>query len=196
MKTKTRKDEFRARNLRLLDKYYKGGRAEEDKKELAQNNLNLVYKAMNKMGIFEKHQENFVSIGVMYLLRAIDRFDPNKGAFSTYAMACIISGISREISSQSTHIKSLSIDREPSEGTLDRFLADPNTSNDFDRMLGNVAFTDLLSILSDDEKELIMLIFEQQKSLRDVAVLKNTTVDRVVRQRNRALKKLRKALDP
>lgn len=66
----------------------------EEKNKLAEENLGLVYLVVNKEFTYEKttesDRENYIEEGMIGLAKAINTFNPSKGAkFSTYAYTCI-----------------------------------------------------------------------------------------------------------
>ena len=70
----------------------------EEKNKLAEENLGLVYLVVNKEFTYEKttesDRENYIEEGMIGLAKAINTFNPSKGAkFSTYAYICIKSEI-------------------------------------------------------------------------------------------------------
>jgi RNA polymerase sporulation-specific sigma factor len=58
--------------------------------ELVMRNLRLVAHALKKYSFAENEQEEYISIGVIGLIKAIDSFDSSKGIrLATYATRCI-----------------------------------------------------------------------------------------------------------
>ena len=59
---------------------------------LIRNNSNLVWKVIRSMNLIETKvysYDDYFSIGVNGLLRAVDTYDSKRGAFTTYATNCI-----------------------------------------------------------------------------------------------------------
>jgi RNA polymerase sporulation-specific sigma factor len=79
----------------------------EEKNKLAEENLGLVYLVVNKEFTYEKttesDRENYIEEGMIGLAKAINTFNPSKGAkFSTYAYICIKSEINCYVAKQKT----------------------------------------------------------------------------------------------
>lgn len=79
----------------------------EEKNKLAEENLGLVYLVVNKEFTYEKttesDRENYIEEGMIGLAKAINTFNPSKGAkFSTYAYTCIKFEINSYVAKQKT----------------------------------------------------------------------------------------------
>lgn len=77
----------------------------EEKNKLAEENIALVYSIVNKRfnykSITKEDKENYIGEGIVGLVKAINKFDENKGfAFSTFAYKCINGEISMYITKQ------------------------------------------------------------------------------------------------
>lgn len=80
----------------------------EEKNKLAEENLGLVYSVINKEFTYEKttesDRENYIEEGMIGLAKAINTFNPSKGAkFSTYAYICIKSEINSYVRKRNNH---------------------------------------------------------------------------------------------
>ena len=91
------------------EKYYvelleKGDRAARD--ILIERNLRLVAHLVKKYSQNEREAEDFISIGTVGLIKAVDKFDYRKGyKFSTYATWWIRQAITRAIADQARTIR-------------------------------------------------------------------------------------------
>ena len=72
----------------LLHNLFKSGQ-ESAREQLVRSNMRLVMKIANDYRRFGMDFEDIVSSGTIGLLKAIEMFDPEKGAFSQYASAWI-----------------------------------------------------------------------------------------------------------
>ena len=79
--------------------------------ELIENNMGLVYFIVNKYFPTYRGNEDIIQIGMIGLCRAADFYDPNKGAFSTYAGKFIANEIRHSFRESSRAIKCSSLDR-------------------------------------------------------------------------------------
>ena len=80
----------------------------EEKNKLAEENLGLVYLVVNKEFTYEKttesDRENYIEEGMIGLAKAINTFNPSKGAkFSTYAYTCIKFEINSYVRKKNNH---------------------------------------------------------------------------------------------
>ena len=80
----------------------------EEKNKLAEENLGLVYLVVNKEFTYEKttesDRENYIEEGMIGLAKAINTFNPSKGAkFSTYAYTCIKFEINNYVRKKNNH---------------------------------------------------------------------------------------------
>lgn len=69
-------------------------RSERDK--LIEDNIKLVYFVLNKYYPTYIHDEDIIQIGMIGLCKAADKYDGDKGTFSTYAVIVIQNEIRRE----------------------------------------------------------------------------------------------------
>ena len=97
----------KAEEKELAAKIKRGGRGTRAAKEkLAQSNLKLVIKIAKDFRNYGLDFEDLISEGNIGLLKAVDKFDPSKGAkFSTYASFWIKQCIYRALSNQSRVIR-------------------------------------------------------------------------------------------
>ena len=74
--------------IQCLEQLSKGDRTARDR--LIAHNLRLVAHMTKKFYSQDRDQEELISIGTLGLMKAVDSFDPEKGArFATYAGRCI-----------------------------------------------------------------------------------------------------------
>lgn len=89
--------------------------------ELIEENMPLVYFAINKYLPSYRNDEDVIQTGMLALCKVADSYDPSKGAFSTYASKYIVGEIKKSFRDNNKSVKASS---------LDRMISD-NTENDF-----------------------------------------------------------------
>ena len=86
-----------------------------NKNELIEQNMSLVYHLVRKYYPRLIGDEDIIQCGMLGLVEATKDFDPEKGAFSTYASSKILGNIKSEIRSRMKHNGVLSLDYEISD---------------------------------------------------------------------------------
>ncbi len=86
------------------------------KKQLIEDNMNLVYGLIHKEYSTYKSDEDIVQCGMVGLCKAAEQWDESKSSFSTYATHCIRNEIRQELRSRSKHKGVLSLDFEMDDG--------------------------------------------------------------------------------
>lgn len=96
MRTPRGKNAWDKKVTRKLFKLYKEEGDEEARNQLVVNHLNLVRYLASKFMNRGESLEDLVQVGTIGLIKAIDRFDPNRGLeFTTYATPTITGEIKR-----------------------------------------------------------------------------------------------------
>lgn len=70
--------------------------------QLVKQYENMIYKIMHSLNIY-KNQEEFYQIGLIALWEANERFDPEKGAFTSFAYAYIRGRLMTELTKNNKH---------------------------------------------------------------------------------------------
>lgn len=98
------KDNVRQNRIAELVFKYKNNNDLMARNEIVQSNMGLVGKVVRRyipsaemMGLTAKDLENYGAIGLM---KAVERYDPEKAAFSTYALQWIWSEVQRQLQNQ------------------------------------------------------------------------------------------------
>ena len=196
----------------------------KSKKEIVLENLPLVKKVASK--IYKRLPENslefeeLVNVGVIGLIKAIDKYDENKAKFSTYAYIKIrgeildflrkLDFVSRSVREKIKNgdwedVKSeaaifLSIEEslfgDDSSLTLGDTLASSEASPEevvISKDLKRV-LAEAVSKLSDNEKLVLQLLFVEEFDLKSAAEVMGVSVSRVSQIKKAALLKLREFL--
>lgn len=82
------------------------------KTRLIEDNMKLVYTAVNKYFPVLKHDEDIIQTGMVGLVKAADKWDEKRGKFSTFATNCICNEIRIELRNRNKHKGILSLDYE------------------------------------------------------------------------------------
>jgi RNA polymerase sigma factor (sigma-70 family) len=83
-----------------------------NKNELIEQNMSLVYHLIRRYYPRLIGDEDIVQCGMLGLVQAANSYDPERGAFSTYASSKILGNIKSEIRSRMKHNGVLSLDYE------------------------------------------------------------------------------------
>lgn len=81
-------------------------------KKLVEDNMSLVYAVLHKFFPRNAYDEDLQQVGMLALCGAAKKFDPEKGAFSTYAISQVKWSILNEIKSRAKSNKDLSLNKE------------------------------------------------------------------------------------
>lgn len=97
-----RKPLSKQEELRCFSDMAQGDRHAREK--LILHNMRLVAHIVKKYGVPQPEQEELISIGTVGLVKAVDSFDPEKGArFATYASRCIENEVLMHFRGQKKH---------------------------------------------------------------------------------------------
>jgi RNA polymerase sigma factor (sigma-70 family) len=158
------------------------------KEELYKRNINLIYTVMRRMRVRADDWDEVFSACSFALLRAIDGWDPTKGAFSTYAYQWISAAIQdyyeKQVKSFAFSYNTPINDRE--EETFEIFLSSEDTSQE------RVDVETLLSKLPEQEREIISLKFFHNYREKEIASILGLPFSLVHSAIKRAIAKLRK----
>jgi RNA polymerase sigma factor (sigma-70 family) len=157
------------------------------KEELYRRNINLIYTVMRRMRVRVEDWDEVFSACSFALLRAIDGWDPTKGALSTYAYQWIVSAI-QDYYEKQTKSFAFSYNTPISEGeedTFEIFLSAEDTSQE------RVELEVLLSKLPQQEREIIKLKFFHNYREKEIANILGLPFSFVVSAVKRALARLR-----
>jgi RNA polymerase sigma factor (sigma-70 family) len=157
------------------------------KEELYRRNINLIYTVMRRMRVRAEDWEEVFSACSFALLRAIDGWDPTKGALSTYAYQWIASAI-QDYYEKQTRAFAYSYNayiNDDKEETFEIFLSAEDTSQE------RVDVDALLSKLPQQERELILLKFFHNYREREIASMLGLPFSFVHSAIKRALARLR-----
>jgi len=172
----------------------------EVKEKLVLHNLRFVHKVAKKYKFEGTDMDDIFQSGVIGLMAAIDKYDPNKGAkFLTYAHYWIKQSITRKMFLLSNDT---SLDK-PLNNTEDLLLKDtvqditviPIEEMVEDREIGRQLRKVIDETLDDKEKELIYLrygFYGKEHTLKEIGERYHLTKERVRQKENRTFRKLRK----
>ena len=158
------------------------------KEELYRRNTNLIYTVMRRMRVRAEDWDEVFSACSFALLRAIDGWDPTKGALSTYAYQWISAAIQdyyeKQVKTFAFSYNAPINDRE--EETFEMFLSAEDFSQE------RVDVETLLSKLPKDEREMIKLKFFHNYKEREIAHILGVPFSFVHSAIKRAIARLRK----
>ena len=158
------------------------------KEELYSGNINLIYTVMRRMRVRAEDWDEVFSACSFALLRAIDGWDPTKGALSTYAYQWIVAAIQDyyEKQARSFAFSYNAPINEGEEDTFEIFLSTEDTSQE------RVDVHTLISKLPQQEREIIKLKFFHNYREKEIANMLGVPFSFVHSAIKRALARLRK----
>jgi len=174
--------------------------------EIVQANLGLVPSMVERSRLTGVDFSELISEGQLALLRSVDKFDVSRGfKFSTYACRAILTSISRAVALMARHRAQFPTEYDPS---LQKGDSIETRREDVEarcmQELGSI-WTDNAADLTTTERMILAERFGMKrdgrksssdpKTLREVAEVFGVTKERVRQIQNRALAKLRTALD-
>lgn len=190
----------------LFIRFYQGDL--EAKNELISRNLRLVACVAKKYISHSASIDDLISIGTVGLIKAIEKFDYNIGAkFSSFAGRCIDNEIlmylraNKKTSTELYLQEPIEIDSEGNEICLMDILGSDDDSMHEEmenRLLIKKIYRLIESVLDEREKTVILLRFGlccEPKTQREVAEFLGLSRSYVSRIEQKAIKKLKKAID-
>jgi RNA polymerase sigma factor (sigma-70 family) len=184
------------------------GLARESRDRIVQHNLGLVPTMIERSRITGVDFGELISEGQFALLRAASKFDASRGfKFSTYACRAILSSISRSVALTVRHRNHFPTEFDPDLQKSDELERRREAvAGDFVSELNEILAANLAELTSAEKR----VLFErfgvsgkrprmgvqvaQTKTLRQVAEMFGVTKERVRQIQNKALHKLRDAL--
>lgn len=85
---------------------------------LVEENLGLVGYTLTRYRIFGLDGDDAFQVGTLGLIRAATKYDPTRGAFSTFAVRCILNELRRELRKQMTPFSRFGVVLVPLEDML------------------------------------------------------------------------------
>lgn len=86
---------------------------QETKDDLIRKNANLVRYVIDRCYPTLRHDDDLYQVGLIGLWKAIERYDPQKGAFSSYAYSCIRCELADEFRRRGKQrLKTISLDTQ------------------------------------------------------------------------------------
>ena len=206
-----------------LFRRYKQDGDMEAREKLVMSHLNLVRFLANKFKNRGEPLDDLIQVGYLGLLKAIDRFDPDRGLeFTTYATPTIMGEIKRhfrdkgwsvrvprrlqELSAkvnQATDALTTSLQRSPTVEEIAEYEDTPSVLDRYASEDSALAFTDdrlvieeALKGFSPREREVIEMRFVKGMTQIEIAEKLGVSQVQVSRLLRRTLKKIQDKIDP
>lgn len=173
---------------------------------IAEHNIRLVLREVNhKFVNYYRYKQDFVSLGFIALLKAIDTYDLSAGyKFSSYAIKCIDNEIMMFIRKLKKEFKVLGIDNtisfddENNTFNLDRFLkCDDNFVNELEQKEFNKIIREIVEKLPEKDKKIIELSFGFNGKIytqEEISKMLNLSQASVSRTRNSIIEQISEAM--
>lgn len=181
---------------------------EEAREKLILHNLRLVSHIVRKYYAASPDQEDLISIGTIGLVKAVDRFNQERGSkFATYAARCIQNEILMHFRAQKKHTSDVSInetidvDRDGNPlSYLDVICTEEDFAEEVQRdILTRSMLKSLDGCLTSREKQIVKMRYGLSHgdgmTQKEVATLLGISRSYVSRIEKSALQKLKDALD-
>jgi len=178
----------------------------EARAELIVRNLRLVAYIANKYKSNAQDYEEFVSIGTVGLIKAVDSYDPNnksKAKFPTYAVRCIQNEILMALRRAMKHSccgslqAPISVDKDGNEITVEDTLALKSYSIN-DEVENSVVIYEAMSTLTEKERQIINRRFglngRSELRQKEIAPIVGLSRSNLARVEKKALSKMREFL--
>ena len=165
----------------------------KQQEQLVEDNINLVYYTIVRYYPLHKGDEDIIQNGMIGLCRAAIDYNPEKGAFSTYAIRKIRSAIGYEFRKDCKRIKTISLDAEREAN----HHGDTVTLQDFivgDIDVDYVDTTPLYKILTPPQREVFDLL-QQGMSRSDICKTLGISKQAILQRMRYIQKKWRMTLD-
>lgn len=176
--------------------------------DIVQSNLGLVPTMIERSRVHGVDFGELISEGQLALLRSVEKFDCTRGfKFSTYACRSILTAIARAVALMARHRSHFPMEFDPDYQTGDLMeLREVYEDEDYVRALQSVLRENRAELTRTERRilserfgfdpKLIPGKTANPKTLREVASIFGVTKERVRQIQNRALTKLRVALEP
>lgn len=167
--------------------------------DLILQNIGLVKFVVKKFNVNQYEYEDYISLGTIGLIKALDSFDASKkNRFSTYAHMCILNEILNYIKKDKKRINSISIatviatDKNDNDLTIEDMLA--NSENIEETIIKEVYVLELLDGLTDKERNIMCYKYgledKKIKTQKEVAKKLNLSQGHIARIEKSIIRKL------
>ncbi len=154
----------------------------KQQEQFFEENMNLVYYTISRYYPANIGDDDIIQEGMLGLFRAVNDYNPEKGAFSTYAIRKIRGAISNEFKKAAYKVPTVSLDglREDDSGDdfalIDLIVGDPDE--------GYTDWTPLMKKLTDQEKVVFNGLLEgnTQSDMARAMGLSRQRVEQIMRK--------------
>ena len=182
-------------------------RAKEAKDKLIMHNLRLVAHIVKKYQAAPEENEDYISIGTIGLMKAIDTFDASRGRLATYACRCIDNELLMMLRARKKSAREVSLyepvgtDKEGNEiKIIDLYTEKDDVLHTLERQEEAEALKKAMDIvLNKREREIVILRHglsgRKELTQQEVGACFGISRSYVSRIEKKALQKLREALE-
>lgn len=155
----------------------------------------FIFKIANKYYVSYLDIYDLVQTAYVALINAIDKYNLGSNTFSSYAYQTISNSILDLTRRNIRHSDNVSLNEKISnEGNaefIESLMSETDIEDDFIKIENFNELRSALSTLSEDEFELIFLVYYNGVSIKTYAERKNMEYFRAIRKKNRILRKLK-----
>ena len=196
------KDEIKALVIEMQN-----GSAEAREKLIIHNIRLVINEAVNKFSSYIIDKKDFVSVGIIGLIKAVDNFDLSKNIeFSSFAVKCIDNEILMFLNKNTKYLETDSIDRVISEDqdgselrVIDLLVSDENIADDYEYSEVLDILISLVEKLPEKEQSIIKHYYgicnSKMMNQKDLATLIGVDKSVISKRQKAILEKLRAMLE-
>ncbi|GKX68976.1 sigma-70 family RNA polymerase sigma factor [Inconstantimicrobium mannanitabidum] len=155
----------------------------------------FIFKTANKYYVSYLDIYDLAQTAYVALINSIDKYKIGSNTFSSYAFQTILNAILDLTRHNIKHSDNVSLnERISNEGNaefIECLMSQTDIEDDFIRLENFNELRSALSKLSEDEFELIFLVYYNGVSMKTYAERKNMEYFRAIRKRNKILRKLK-----
>ena len=178
-------------NTALIERVREGDKQAENR--MVEENMGLVYSIARRFLNRGYDAEDLTQIGAIGLIKAVKKFNPEFNVqFSTYAVPMITGEIKRFLCDDGAVKISRTLKENAMKGDKEIRLLDTITGEEIeDGVINKVMIDDILSRLTEREKEIILLRYFRGKTQSEIAKIIGVSQVQISRIEKKAIERIR-----
>lgn len=165
--------------------------------KIVTNNIALVRYAIKKLNSYYTFNEDFISVGKIFLIKAIEGFDETRNIkFTTYAYWCIRHGLINEFKNKNKHENIFHLNNEnPLDENLEEYINGVADNVNVVDVELKIDLQNALNSLDQRSSDIVTLSVICEKTYEEIGKKYDISRERVRQIRDKALKVLAKKLE-